>query len=234
MGIQLNLVMKSERCADACAPERGVYEHGRCYCDETQRVQYRSGVWVNVNEEPAQTLGALTDVDFGGSPQPQGGEALVFDGPSRTWKPDQPGAILFTKVELTTLQNVSADTAVAWDQVRAGESHGDLMWNSAEPTRLVAIGKGMYLFGFHMDTPSNSTQGFPGVYKNGADKSDITLSESTVQTGDTAVTGSRVTAVPGAVILEDGDFLEAVLSFAGFNIEANNNVSFWLLKVAAL
>ena len=39
VGIQLNLVMKSERCADACAPERGVYEHGRCYCDETQRVR---------------------------------------------------------------------------------------------------------------------------------------------------------------------------------------------------
>ncbi len=201
--------------------------------DETQRVQYRSGVWVDVNEEPAQVLSGLNDVDISGSPSPQDGEALVFDGASQTWKPGQSGAVAFTKVELTGSESVLVNTAVVWDQVRAGETHGTLMWSASQPTRLNAVGRGVYMFGFHGDTAALSTVHFPAIFKNGADKTNAALAESLTRSVHPSG-GSGLWDILGAGILDDGDFIEAVANSIAFTLDATNKTSFWMLKVAAL
>ncbi len=200
--------------------------------DEAQSIQFRNGEWVELSEFAAVELNELNDVDFSGSPSPQDGEALVFDGASQTWKPGQSGAVAFTKVELTGNQAVSANNAVAWDQVR--ESHGDLMWFSGEPSRLVAVGRGLYSYGFHIDTTTTTSTIIIAVHKNGVDLTDVAVAEAAQHGEMGGTSGGRFSTLTGALILEQGEFLEAVLFFNGATLEANNNVSFWMLKVAAL
>lgn len=54
--------------------------------DEQQRMQYRNGVWEDINDIPAQNLGQLDDVDILGSPSPEDGDALTFNSNTGKWE----------------------------------------------------------------------------------------------------------------------------------------------------
>ena len=200
--------------------------------DEAQSIQFRNGEWVELSEFAAQELNELTDVDFSGSPSPQDKDILEFDGPSGKWVPRAAAGSLYTKVELTGSEVVSANAAVVWDQVR--ESNGiPIMWVIANPTRLTADSDGVYLWGFHGDTAGISTRIFAGVYKVGSTKSTAGDAES-LSRKESPGGASSLFGVTGGGILLAGEYIEAVAHVQGFTLDAVNQTSFWLMRVATI
>ena len=91
--------------------------------DETQIVQYRSGVWVDVNEFPAQTLTELTDVDLSGSPSPQDGDLFRFDAAIGKWTARSPS---HAELSLLSVSHTSGDRIVmTWAEVEDTDNYFD-------------------------------------------------------------------------------------------------------------
>jgi hypothetical protein len=109
--------------------------------DELQLVQYRSGVWTNINEFPAQTLAELTDVDLTGSPSPANGDSLTFNGTA--WVAGAGSSYSGVRVRKSTAQTLTTatHTVLTWDT----EDWDDNGYRDpGNPTRLVAPVAGLY------------------------------------------------------------------------------------------
>ncbi len=76
--------------------------------DEAQSIQFRNGVWVELSEFAPQELNQLTDVDFSGSPSPQGRDLLVFDDLTKTWIAKAPSGKVFQET-VSVAGQVNAD-----------------------------------------------------------------------------------------------------------------------------
>jgi hypothetical protein len=140
-------------------------------------------------------------------------------------------ASLFTKVELTSQEVVTANTAVVWDQVR--EVNGPPMWVSGSPTRLTIPESGVYAFGFQLDTTATTDQDFPGVWKNGDAISSATSAQALSQTGDVATSSPRITTISSVGVFVKDDYLEAGMLTFGATLDVSNNTCFWLARLDA-
>jgi len=111
--------------------------------DELQMVQYRSGVWTNISEFPAQTLAELTDVDFSGSPSLAIGDSITWNGTAFVPGSAASSAYSGVRVRKSTAQTImtATHTVLTWDT----EDWDDNSFRDAgQPTRLVAPVAGRY------------------------------------------------------------------------------------------
>ncbi len=84
--------------------------------DEAQRVQYRSGVWVDVNEEPPQELSDLSDVDLTGSPSPSGGQTLVYSAALGKWVAGSAFSGVRAELSVNFAITLNTNEQIEWDQ----------------------------------------------------------------------------------------------------------------------
>lgn len=92
--------------------------------DASQMVQYRSGVWEDINEFPAQTLTELDDVDLSGSPGVDDGDLLVYSRDLGAWT-HRANAYVFAEVTLYQNATQSITPAVSDVTLRFDVVDGD-------------------------------------------------------------------------------------------------------------
>jgi hypothetical protein len=153
--------------------------------DESQSVQYRNGVWTDVDEFPPTVLSDLDDVSLGGSPSPQQGDVLVYNAELGEWMASGLAPTRTTVTLSGASTNVSIPAGCKWfrmvsEEITLTNGAGNLtaeLYHTGNTVRqtfktlltaiqlsaAVSVGTGNTSFAFAGNTSSATSRGLAGT-----------------------------------------------------------------------